>query len=89
MRDDGAGFMGERIKTDKNGKEYDDLIRSTGQTLPPRDPQIGPDGALWFGDWANALIGHMQYSQRDPNRDHVRGRIYRLVGTGQDRRSNR
>ncbi len=34
---------------------------------------------LWFGDWANALIGHMQYSQRDPNRDHTRGRIYRLV----------
>ncbi|RLS24456.1 MAG: heme-binding protein, partial [Planctomycetota bacterium] len=43
------------------------------------DPQIGPDGALWFGDWANPLIGHMQYSQRDPNRDHVHGRIYRLV----------
>src|SRR5262249_37600585 len=38
-------------------------------------------GALWFGDWCNALIGHMQYSQRDPNRDHQRGRIYRLVYT--------
>ncbi|NBX30693.1 heme-binding protein, partial [bacterium] len=36
---------------------------------------------LWFGDWANPLIGHMQYSQRDPNRDHVHGRIYRLVYT--------
>lgn len=75
--DDGAGFKGQRIKA--NGKP-DDLIRSTDKHFRPADPQIGPDGALWFGDWANALIGHMQYSQRDPNRDHIRGRIYRLVG---------
>jgi putative heme-binding domain-containing protein len=80
MREDGAGFMGERVKTDKSSREFDDLIRSTDKHFRPCDPQIGPDGALWFGDWANALIGHMQYSQRDPNRDHVRGRIYRLVG---------
>ena len=77
IKDDGAGFHGDRIKS--NGKA-DDLIRSTDKHFRPADPQIGPDGALWFGDWANALIGHMQYSQRDPNRDHVRGRIYHLVG---------
>ena len=77
MRDDGAGFMGERTKAD--GKNYDDLIRSPDKHFRPGDPQIGPDGALYFVDWANALIGHMQYSQRDPSRDHVRGRIYRLV----------
>jgi putative heme-binding domain-containing protein len=76
VRDDKAGFTGERIK--KDGKP-DDLIRSKDKNFRPADPQIGPDGALWFGDWCNALIGHMQYSQRDPNRDHVRGRIYRLV----------
>lgn len=75
-RDDGAGFAGQRLKRD--GKP-DDLIRSSDKHFRPVDPQIGPDGALWFGDWANALIGHMQYSQRDPNRDHQRGRIYRLV----------
>ena len=48
--------------------------------VDPAGIAAGPDGALWFGDWANPLIGHMQYSQRDPNRDHTRGRIYRLVG---------
>ena len=78
VRDDGAGYMGERIKA---GQGYGDLVRSTDKNFRPCDPQIGPDGALWFGDWANALIGHMQYSQRDPNRDHQHGRIYRLVGT--------
>src|SRR5262245_15168737 len=78
LSDDGAGYKGKRIMK-PDGKTPDDLIRSTDKHFRPADPQIGPDGALWFGDWANALIGHMQYSQRDPNRDHSRGRVYRLV----------
>jgi putative heme-binding domain-containing protein len=77
LRDDGAGFAGNRIM--RADGSPDDLIRSSDKNFRPADPQIGPDGALWFGDWSNALIGHMQYSQRDPNRDHIRGRIYRLV----------
>ncbi|NNE00434.1 MAG: c-type cytochrome [Pirellulaceae bacterium] len=74
LRDEkqGAGFEGERI---------DDLLSSTDMIFRPVDPKIGPDGALWFGDWCNALIGHMQYSQRDPNRDHKHGRVYRMVNT--------
>jgi putative heme-binding domain-containing protein len=77
IRDDEAGFAGKRIM--RADGTPDDLIRSSDKNFRPADPQIGPDGALWFGDWSNALIGHMQYSQRDPNRDHVRGRIYRLI----------
>lgn len=61
------------------GKRVEDLLSSTDNFFRPVDPQIGPDGALWFGDWCNALIGHMQYSQRDPNRDHEHGRLYRMV----------
>jgi putative heme-binding domain-containing protein len=67
---EGAGYAGKRIP---------DLIDSPDNFFRPIDPQIGPDGAIWFGDWCNALIGHMQYSQRDPNRDHEHGRMYRLV----------
>ena len=85
IHDSGAGFGGSRLMksaSDKNGKQVpDDLLVSDDKNFRPIDPQIGPDGALWFGDWCNALIGHMQYSQRDPNRDHQRGRIYRLVYT--------
>ena len=77
LNDDGGGYSGGRIKNADGSP--DDLIRSSDKHFRPADPQIGPDGALWFGDWANALVGHMQYSQRDPNRDHVRGRLYRLV----------
>ncbi|QEG20210.1 PVC-type heme-binding CxxCH protein [Mariniblastus fucicola] len=65
--------------TGLTGRRVEDLISSTDMFFRPVDPKIGPDGALWFGDWCNALIGHMQYSQRDPNRDHEHGRIYRLV----------
>ena len=77
---DGGGYKGTRVRHDPNDpKTAFDLIKSTDKHFRPVDPQIGPDGALWFGDWANPLIGHMQYSQRDPNRDHTNGRIYRLV----------
>jgi putative heme-binding domain-containing protein len=80
ISDDGAGYRGERIRHEVDGKTVPfDLIKSTDKHFRPVDPQIGPDGALWFGDWANPLIGHMQYSQRDPNRDHRHGRVYRLV----------
>ena len=80
ISDDGAGYKGTRVRHDpKDPKTAFDLIKSTDKHFRPVDPKIGPDGALWFGDWANPLIGHMQYSQRDPNRDHLHGRIYRLV----------
>ena len=60
------------------GYHVDDLLTSTDMFFRPVDPKLGPDGTLYFGDWCNALIGHMQYSQRDPNRDHEHGRVYRL-----------
>jgi len=92
--EDGAGYKGERKKKDvatlagalralvgrERGKVPDDLLSAVdNMTFRPTDPQIGADGALYFGDWSAALLGHMQYSQRDPNRDHSHGRIYRLV----------
>ena len=83
--DDGAGFGGHRLmRRGSDGERNrrrgaDNLLESSDKNFRPVDLQIGPDGALWFGDWCNALIGHMQYSQRDPNRDHQHGRIYRLV----------
>lgn len=76
IENDDAGFKGVRLIKSSQG---DDLLISSDKNFRPTDPQIGPDGALWFGDWCNALIGHMQYSQRDPSRDHIHGRIYRLV----------
>lgn len=75
INEEGSGLWGKRIE---------DLLKSSDKNFRPADPMIGPDGALWFADWHNPLIGHMQYSQRDPNRDHTRGRIYRLTAEGRD-----
>ncbi|MGZ8900511.1 MAG: DUF7133 domain-containing protein, partial [Limisphaerales bacterium] len=70
IKEDGAGYSGKRVPN---------LLNSTDKNFRPGDPKIGPDGAIWFVDWHNPLIGHMQYSQRDPNRDKTRGRVYRLT----------
>lgn len=80
INDDGAGYHGRRrMKHNDNKHVPDDFLASTEANFRPTDPQIGPDGALYFGDWHTALLGHMQYSQRDPNRDHSHGRVYRLI----------
>lgn len=83
LADDGAGFKGGRRTKMVDGKKVPDdvLYAENNMIFRPTDPQIGADGALYFGDWSAALIGHMQYSQRDPNRDHSHGRVYRLVNT--------
>jgi putative heme-binding domain-containing protein len=81
IREDGAGFMGTRVKDPADAKKWDDLVKSPDKHFRPSDPQIAPDGRLYFGDWASPLIGHMQYSQRDPNRNHTKGRVYTLIGT--------
>lgn len=83
IEDDGAGFKGARRTKMVDGKKVpDDLLSAEdNMTFRPTDPHIGPDGTLYFGDWSAALIGHMQYSQRDPNRDHSHGRVFRLVNT--------
>jgi mono/diheme cytochrome c family protein len=41
--------------------------------------EFAPDGSLYVADWHNVLIGHMQHNARDPLRDHVHGRIYRVT----------
>ncbi|OYX96413.1 MAG: hypothetical protein B7Y76_08870, partial [Sphingobacteriia bacterium 35-40-5] len=47
----------------------------------PSDGVVGFDGALYFGDWHQAVITHSPYNLRDLSRDHEHGRIYRMVAT--------
>ena len=70
FEDDGTGF-----KTDLRH----DLIVGTDMNFRPVDMEIAPDGSLYFLDWHNVLIGHMQHNARDPYRDHVHGRVYRIT----------
>ncbi len=57
------------------------LLMSGDKNFRPSDAIFAPDGSMYFCDWHNAIIGHMQHNVRDPNRDHAHGRIYRLTAT--------
>jgi len=70
VREDGSGFTGSLAG---------DLISSSDPNFRPVDLEFAPDGSLYFLDWHNALIGHMQHNARDPKRDHDHGRIYRVT----------
>lgn len=79
------GFLGTKqhqMVEDEVGfhtKFRQDLVYSTDRNFRPVDMEIAPDGSLYIVDWHNILIGHMQHNARDPLRDHVHGRIYRVT----------
>src|SRR5262249_20191249 len=64
------------------GTELESVLSSTDPNFRPSDLKIGPDGAIWFMDWHNPIIGHMQHNLRDPSRDREHGRIYRVTYEG-------
>jgi glucose/arabinose dehydrogenase/azurin len=64
------------------GREIEPLLLSDDRNFRPVDLQFGPDGALYVIDWQDALIGHMQYSLRDPLRDKKHARIWRITYPG-------
>ena len=79
------GFLGmkQHVLTD-NGTGYtgvhrQDLVYGTDGNFRPVDMEFAPDGSLYFVDWHNVLVGHMQHNARDPLRDHEHGRIYRVT----------
>jgi len=69
VREEGSGFAADPV---------DPLLKSNDRNFRPVDLEFGPDGCLYLVDWYNPLVGHMQHSLRDPNRDHAHGRIWRV-----------
>ena len=70
VREMGSGF---------EGKEIEPLVLSDDPLFRPVAMTFAPDGSLYVIDWAEALIGHMQYALRDPLRDKTHGRIWRIT----------
>jgi putative heme-binding domain-containing protein len=64
------------------GTQVEPIVCSTDANFRPSDIKIGPDGAIYFLDWQNPIIGHMQHNLRDPSRDRIHGRIYRITHEG-------
>lgn len=81
------GFLGiKQLDTIEDGSEIKgkfrhNLIQSNDGNFRPCDLEVAPDGTLYFVDWHNTLIGHMQHSARDPLRNSEYGRIYRIKHT--------
>jgi putative heme-binding domain-containing protein len=71
--DQGASFT---------GTEAEPMLSSSDPNFRPSDLKVGPDGAVYFLDWHNPIIGHMQHNLRDPSRDREHGRIYRVTCEG-------
>ena len=82
------GFQGIfRTRIDDKGASFqgvhqEHILSSTDPKFRPSDLRIGPDGAIYFLDWHNPIIGHMQHNLRDPSRDREHGRIYRVTYEG-------
>jgi glucose/arabinose dehydrogenase/mono/diheme cytochrome c family protein len=56
-----------------------DVVTGTDPNFRPVDMEFAPDGSLYMIDWHNVLVGHMQHNARDPLRDHVHGKVYRIT----------
>jgi hypothetical protein len=79
----GAGFV---------ARDGWNLISSAEEWFAPVAAMVGPDGAIWFADWYNFIAQHNPTPQgfstgkgaayETSMRDHLRGRIYRIVYKG-------
>ncbi len=85
LRCNNIGFLGiKQIQIEDDGTGWktthrQELLKSSDGNFRPVDLEFAPDGSLYVIDWHNVLIGHMQHNARDPLRDHVHGRIYRIT----------
>ncbi len=97
MEWDGVMFLGNvvtnRINCDRIewhgstpvGKELPDFLSTDDGWFRPVDFKYGPDGALYVADFYNKVVGHYEVDLKHPGRDKDRGRVWRIVWTGQKR----
>src|SRR5262249_3246890 len=83
-------FRGHRVCRFKMGedgstftsREMTEVIKTNHPAFRPIDVKMGPDGAIYIADWYNPIIQHGEVDFRDPSRDHVHGRIWRVTAKG-------
>ncbi len=63
-------------------EEPSPILFSSDPNFRPVDMETAPDGSLYFVDWQNPIIGHMQHNLRDPSRNKTYGRVYRVTAEG-------
>jgi putative heme-binding domain-containing protein len=73
LKDDGSGFNSTRVN---------DVLWTDHPAFRPVDVKMGPDGALYVADFYNPIINHGEVDFRDPRRDKIHGRIWRITWKG-------
>ncbi|MEI6240252.1 MAG: family 16 glycoside hydrolase [Planctomycetia bacterium] len=73
----------QSIIATRSGERYTyrkgpDLLTSADKAFRPVAIQFGPDGCLYVVDWYNKIISHNEVPRNHPDRDRVRGRIWRI-----------
>jgi putative membrane-bound dehydrogenase-like protein len=73
----------QAIKMHRDGPRWrmeklPDFINSNDPRFRPVAITFGPDGCLYFVDWYNEIISHNEVARNHPDRDKVRGRIWRV-----------
>ncbi|WP_198513486.1 PVC-type heme-binding CxxCH protein [Confluentibacter lentus] len=95
LKQEGAGFI-------EDGDGWN-LLTSGDEWASPIQAEVGPDGAVWIADWYNFIIQHNPTPSAgsagvdayngygnayvNPLRDRSRGRIYRVIYKGHDKKS--
>ncbi|HRJ07014.1 MAG TPA: HEAT repeat domain-containing protein [Prosthecobacter sp.] len=87
VTNDFRGNRVNRFKLTQSGSGYiakqePDVLASNHRAFRPIDVRTGPDGALYIADWYNPIIQHGEVDFRDPRRDLVHGRIWRVTAKG-------
>ncbi len=73
------GFQGvlqyklEEKNSSFSATEVEPIVSSSDPNFRPSDIEVAPDGSIYFADWHNPIIGHMQHNLRDPSRDRNHG----------------
>ena len=67
----------------------EDFLSCDDWWFHPVDLQLGPDGALYISDFYNSIIGHYEVDLKHPKRDRTRGRVWRVVWTGEGDKGTR
>jgi putative membrane-bound dehydrogenase-like protein len=80
---DGASFSASDIRKATDTGEF---LEANDDWFRPVSEQVGPDGALWLMDWYDKYPCY-QNSQA-PDLDRERGRVWRVVYTGNDKGKN-
>ena len=68
--------------------EDPDFIVCDDPWFRPVEIKLGPDGALYIGDFYNCIIGHYEVPLDHPMRDRERGRIWHVVYKGKTNESS-